>query len=66
MIILLGGGTKPEQLADGAAKYEYFWSRWINAYADRLAGAGLADRRDMMHPTLRKYLKQPEAAAAAA
>jgi hypothetical protein len=66
MIILLGGGTKPEQLADGTAKYEYFWSRWINAYAGRLAGAGLADRRDVMHPTLRKYLKQPESAAAAA
>jgi hypothetical protein len=65
MIILLGGGTKPEQLADGAAKYEYFWQRWVNAYADRLAGAGLGDRRAILHPTLRKYIKQPAEAQAA-
>lgn len=66
MIVMLGGGTKPEQLAEGAAKYEYFWARWVNQYAQRLDGAGLGDRREKMHPTLRKYLKQPEEAASAA
>jgi hypothetical protein len=66
MIVLLGGGTKPAQLEDGALKHEYFWRRWINAYADRLAGAGLADRREKMHPALRKYLEEPAEAAAAA
>jgi hypothetical protein len=66
MIVMLGGGTKPEQLAEGSAKYEYFWGRWVNQYAQRLDGAGLGDRREKMHPTLRKYLKQPEEAASAA
>lgn len=66
MTILLGGGTSSEQLADGAAKYEYFWRRWVNAYMGRLAGAGLGDRREIMHPTLRKYLSQPATAEAAA
>jgi len=66
MIVLLGGGTSPEQQADGAAKYEYFWRRWVNAYADRLAAAGLPERRAHLHTALRKYATQPEAAAAAA
>lgn len=66
MIILLGGGTNPEQLADGAAKYEYFWRRWVNAYAFRLAGAGLPERKEKLHPSLRKYITQPETAGAAA
>jgi hypothetical protein len=66
MIILLGGGTSPEQLADGTAKHQYFWRRWVNAYADRLAGAGLGDRRQLMHPTLRKYLDSEAPAEAAA
>ena len=65
MIVLLGGGTSPEQQADGAAKYEYFWGRWVNRYAGRLAAAGL-ERRDKLHTSLRKYIYQPEAAAAAA
>ncbi|MEO6197033.1 MAG: hypothetical protein ABIP58_02885 [Dehalococcoidia bacterium] len=60
LIILLGGGTSPEQLEDGAVKLQYFWKRWINDYAFRLAGAGLADRRERMHPTLREHLTQPE------
>jgi hypothetical protein len=66
MIILLGGGKSPEQLAEGTAKYEYFWRRWVNAYADRLAAAGLPERRGMLHPALRKYANQPETAKAAA
>jgi len=66
MIVLLGGGTSPEQQADGAAKYEYFWRRWVNAYADRLAAAGLPERRAHLHPALRKYASQPQPAEAAA
>jgi hypothetical protein len=66
MVVLLGGGTSPEQLADGAAKYEYFWRRWVNDYAFRLAGAGLGDRREKLHPSLRQYLNQPQPAAAQA
>jgi hypothetical protein len=66
MIVLLGGGTSPEQQADGAAKYEYFWRRWVNAYADRLASAGLPERRANLHPMLRKYATQPQPVGAAA
>jgi hypothetical protein len=59
LLILLGGGTSPEQLADGNAKFAYFWKRWINDYAFRLEGAGL-ERRDRMHPSLREHLPQTE------
>ena len=64
MIVLLGGGTKPEQLSDGQLKYEYFWRRWVKAYANRLAAAGLP-RADKLHPSLRKYVQQPETAETA-
>src|SRR5450759_611406 len=66
MIILLGGGTSAAQIAEGTTKYEYFWRRWINAYATRLASAGLPERREKLHPSLRKYATQPEPAAAQA
>jgi len=60
LLILLGGGTSAEQLADGEVKFRYFWKRWINDYAFRLAGAGLPDRREKMHPQLREFITQPE------
>jgi hypothetical protein len=66
LMILLGGGSSPEQMADGAAKLDYFWRRWINAYADRMASAGVTERRQKLHPSLRKYIEQPAEAAAAA
>jgi hypothetical protein len=66
MIILLGGGANAAQIAEGTAKYEYFWRRWVNAYATRLAAAGLPERRSHLHPSLRKYATQPEPAAAQA
>jgi hypothetical protein len=66
LLILLGGGTAPAQLTEGAAKLEYFWRRWVNDYAFRLAGAGMADRREKLHPMLRKYVDQPAAEPAAA
>ena len=56
LMILLGGGSKTEQIVEGAARLDYFWRRWINAYADRLAAGGLADRREKLHPSLRKYV----------
>jgi hypothetical protein len=66
LTILLGGGSSPQQMADGAARLEYFWKRWINQYADRLASAGLPERREKLHPSLRKYVEQPATAGAAA
>jgi hypothetical protein len=66
LMILLGGGTSEAQLADGAAKLQYFWKRWINDYAVRLASAGLPDRRQRMHPLLREHLEQPEEESQAA
>ena len=38
----------------------------MNAYATRLAAAGLPERRAHLHPSLRKYATQPEPAAAQA
>ena len=64
LMILLGGGTEPSQMATGAARLEYFWGRWVNAYADRLKSATLGDRREKLHPSLRKYAELPAAAAA--
>jgi hypothetical protein len=65
LMILLGGGTSAAQMRDGAAKLDYFWRRWVNSYADRLASAGLADRREKLHPTLKAYAEQPAETAAA-
>jgi hypothetical protein len=68
MIILLGGGVSQEQLGDGIRKLEYFRTRWVRDYAFRLAAAGVPERKEKMHPVLRKYLPQPapEAEATAA
>lgn len=66
LTILLGGGSSPEQMSQGAGRLEYFWKRWINAYADRLAAAGLPERRAKLHPSLRKYVEEPATAEAAA
>jgi hypothetical protein len=64
LIILLGGGTSNEQVADGARKLEYFKARWVRRYAERLASAGLPERPEKMHPALRKYLEPAVAGAA--
>jgi len=61
LIVLLGGGLSDEQLLDGARKLEYFRSRWVRDYLARLEAAGLRDRREKLHPTLRKYVEQPVA-----
>jgi hypothetical protein len=66
LMILLGGGTSTEQMTEGAARLEYFWKRWVNAYADRMASAGVAERREKLHPSLRKYADQPQAEEEAA
>ncbi|TMB96310.1 MAG: hypothetical protein E6J42_09325 [Chloroflexi bacterium] len=60
LIILLGGGTSGEQVADGMSKLEYFRTRWVRDYLARLAAAGLPDRREKIHPSLKKYVQQPE------
>jgi len=64
LIILLGGGTGNEQVSDGIAKLEYFNRRWVRDYISRLAAAGFPERRDKLHPSLKKYIEEPEAAAA--
>jgi len=65
LIILLGGGLGKEQIADGAAKLEYFKGRWVRDYLARLAAGGLNDRAKRLHPSLRKYATQPTEAQAA-
>jgi hypothetical protein len=64
-IILLGGGTSPEQLKEGMQKLEYCNRRWVNQYVERLASAGI-DRRERLQPALRKYVAEPEAEPAEA
>jgi len=66
LMILLGGGASPEQMADGAIKLEYFRKRWANDYVDQLAAAGLRERREKVHHSIKQYLSEPEEAAAAA
>lgn len=66
LIVLLGGGTGKEQVLDGARKLEYFKRRWVRDYLARLAAAGLPERRERLHPSLRKYAEEPEVAEAAA
>jgi hypothetical protein len=66
LMILLGGGTSPDQLSDGASKLEYFKTRWANDYVRQLAAAGLGDRRGKVHHSIKKYLPQPEEETAAA
>ena len=65
LIILLGGGTGNEQVSDGIAKLEYFSRRWVRDYISRLAAAGFPERRDKLHPSLKKYIEEPAEAAAA-
>ncbi len=66
LIILLGGGVSKEQILDGVRKLEYFKRRWVRGYVARLAAAGLPERRDRLHPLLKKYLEEPTVAQAAA
>lgn len=66
LMILLGGGVGKDQLLDGARKLEYFKARWVRDYVARLAAAGLPERAQKIHPTLRKYVPQPEEAQVAA
>jgi len=65
LIILLGGGLEKEQIADGTSKLEYFKRRWVRDYLARLDAAGLSDRRNKLHPTLRQYVVEPVEAEAA-
>lgn len=65
LIILLGGGTGSEQVTDGMAKLEYFKGRWVRDYVSRLAAAGFPERREQLHPSLKKYVEEPAEAAAA-
>jgi hypothetical protein len=65
LIILLGGGTSSEQVTDGIAKLEYFKQRWVSDYVDRLAAAGFPERKDKLHPSLKKYIEEPAEAVAA-
>lgn len=66
LMILLGGGSSPEQIAEGAGKLEYFRRRWARDYVDQLAAAGLVERRGQVHRSIMKYISEPEEAAAAA
>ena len=66
LIILLGGGLSKEQILDGVRKLEYFKRRWVKDYVARLAAAGLPERRERLHPLLKKYLEEPTVASAAA
>src|SRR5437773_10410216 len=50
LIILLGGGTSNEQVADGIAKLEYVNPCWVRGYLSRLAAAGFPERREELHP----------------
>jgi hypothetical protein len=65
LIILLGGGISKEQILDGVRKLEYFKRRWVRDYVARLAAAGVPERRDRLHPLLKKYLVEPAVAQAA-
>ena len=65
LIILLGGGIAKEQLQDGIRKLEYFKRRWVRDYVARLAAAGLPERREKLHPSLRQYVQEPVEAQAA-
>jgi hypothetical protein len=65
LIILLGGGTSPEQVTEGMAKLDYFKRRWVNDYLSRLAAAGFPERREKLHPSLKRYVEEPAEAAAA-
>src|SRR3990170_4409207 len=64
LIILLGGGVAREQILDGVRKLEYFKRRWVRDYLARLAAAGLPERRERIHPLLKKYVEEPVAQAA--
>ena len=66
LMILLGGGASPAQMADGASKLEYFRKRWANDYVDQLAAGGLIERREQVHHSIKHYISEPEEAAAAA
>ncbi len=66
LMILLGGGASDEQIAEGASKLEYFRTRWANDYVDQLAAAGLGERREKVHRSIKQYIGEPEEAAAAA
>ena len=43
----------------------YFKRRWVNDYLSRLAAAGFPERREKLHPALKKYVEVPVEAAAA-
>lgn len=63
LLILLGGGLSKAQLAAGACRLEGLRARQARDYLRRLEWAGLPERRNLMHPSLRRYLMEAPAAA---
>jgi len=64
LIILLGGALSKEQVQEGVSKLDYFKRRWMRDYLTRLAAAGLPERREHLHPALKRYLVEPAVAQA--
>ena len=64
LIILLGGGLSKEQVQEGVSKLDYLKRRWMRDYLTRLAAAGLPERREHLHPALKRYLVEPAVAQA--
>ncbi len=63
LLILLGGGLSKAQLDAGACRLEGIRARQARDYQRRLEWAGLPERRNLMHPTLRRYLLESPVAA---
>jgi len=63
LLILLGGGLSKAQLGVGACRLEGLRARQTRDYQRRLEWAGLPERRNLMHPTLRRYLLESPLAA---
>jgi hypothetical protein len=63
LLILLGGGLSKAQLGVGACRLEGVRARQARDYLRRLEWAGLPERRNLMHPTLRRYLLESPVAA---
>jgi len=58
-MVLLGGGLGQEELKRGYALLNYFRRRWLRDYLDRLAAAGMPERRDRLFPYLRQWSPVP-------
>jgi hypothetical protein len=60
LAILLGGGTKEEQLNEGYNRLLAVRRRQFNEYVHRLDVVGLSDRRERMHPRAQAFLEPPK------